>query len=647
VRWLRSIPEQATDVNTVGRFVELFFDLLILALVWVYVRRQSGQWLHRAISATQKRDVSRFGFGYRPRYVNDREIEPVARFATDAAGAFVLHRLLLSRSEILAMVALLWVGWALLRSVPAATRILLPLLGPALDPLEAEGDPPPEVITLGERTTKWFLWWWILFTVAAFVAVPLLQADRLLRLVTAADWVVFVLLLIVALAMWTPWIRHFIANLADQSSITLWLSRPVRSKLQRMARSSVGAVYVVVRLVFWALADRGWLARSGTSYALSQLALADAAEELLSTDEQKRIRAIETPPIARTEELEVLGKAFEAWQRERRRGIVAVIGDHGMGKTVFLDQAATMLAETAPEVPVVKLELPVRKRTAGVRDQLSWLTGPLKITVPKNTSRSNLHKAVVEHLEASPPHVFLVDDLHLLLRRAVGGFDVLESARNVIQALADEHFWVITLHRPAWVYVDGASSAMNLAFRERIELPALDAERLGELLVDRTREAGFDPEFHTLLKGRRPHADEEALEHKARKLYWRIVSQASLGNPRVITDYWLASLGAADGAAANGSRRLPVYLFAGHGDDEIESMSDEYLFLLTALVVHDGLRGEDLAEVLNVTPARVRVACQHLESLGIITHEDRRYLVTTHWQPAVARVLDRRNFAHR
>ena len=50
--------------------------------------------------------------------------------------------------------------------------------------------------------------------------------------------------------------------------------------------------------------------------------------------------------------------------------------------------------------------------------------------------------------------------------------------------------------------------------------------------------------------------DEETLEHKAQKLYWRLVSQASLGNPCVVSDFWLRSLGAANGDAENGARDI-------------------------------------------------------------------------------------------
>ncbi len=647
VQWLRSVPERATDLNAVGALIEVSFDLLLLALVWIYLRNQIPRWLSRAVVTVRRKDVSRFGFGRWTRRVGERELDPIARFGTDAVGAFALHRLLLPRTELLALFALGWVGWALLKCIPAAMRLVLPLVGRALDPLEADNELPAEVQALGEATASWFLWWWILSSVAAFVAVPLLQADRLAHLVYVLSSAIFVLLLVLALARWSPWIRQFIANLADQSEISAWLGRAVRSRIRSIVRAGFGSVYILLRLVFWALVDRGWLSRSGTSIAMSQLKLADASTELLGPEECERIRAAEPAQIQRSKELEVLRQAFESWQREQRRGIVAVIGDNGMGKSVFLDQALAVLNATGADVQATKLQLPVQKRSSSLREQLEWLSQPLEITIPKNPSRSALQKAIVGHLESLPPRIFLVDDLHFLLRRTVGGFDALEIARNIIQACADEHFWVLTLHRPAWVYIDGVSAAMKLAFRERIELPALDADQLGDHLIATTRAAGLDPEFRSLLLGRRPQADKETLEHKARRLYWRIVSQASFGNPRVVFDFWLSSLGAANEAAGddNGTRRVPVYLFAGHGDEEVESLSDEYLFLLTALLVHDGLKVDDLAEVLNVAISSVRVACQHLESLGIINDLKRRYVVTPGWQPTVARVLDRRNFA--
>lgn len=643
VRWLRSVPERATDLNAMGEFIEVSFDLLLLALFWIYLRNQAPRWLSRASANIGGKDASRFGLGRWPRRVDERELEAVARYGADALGAFALYRLVLPRSEFLALFALIWMGSALLRCIPAAIRLLLPLGGRALDPLEADTELPAEIKALGESTASWFLWWWILSSVTAFIAVPLLQADTLARLIYFLSFTILVLLIVLALARWSPWTRQFIANLADQSAVSTWLARPVRSRIRQIFLSACGNIYILLRLVFWALVDRGWLSRSGANIAVSQLKLADGDSELLASEERERIRATEPVHIQRAEQLDVLVKAFESWKRERRRGIVAVIGNSGMGKTVFLEQALAALTALQSDVPVSKLELPVQKRSSSLRERLKWLTQSLELEIPKNASRATLEKTIVQHLESLPPRVFLVDDLHFLLRRTVDGFETLEIARNIIQACADEHFWVLTLHRPAWVYIDGASAAMKLAFRERIELPGLDADQLGEHLVEATRSVGLDPEFRSLLLGKRPQADQDTLEHKARRLYWRIVSQQSLGNPRVMSEFWLSGLGVAT-AATGGMRQVPVYLFTGHGDNEVDGLSDEYLFLLTALIVHDGLSVDDLAEVLNTMSSRVRVACQHLESLGIIGEANRGYVIAPGWQPTVARVLDRRNF---
>lgn len=135
-------------------------------------------------------------------------------------------------------------------------------------------------------------------------------------------------------------------------------------------------------------------------------------------------------------------------------------------------------------------------------------------------------------------------------------------------------------------------------------------------------------------------------------MYWRILWRASLGNPLVALEYWLSSLGPPTGnggtavESEDGLVPIPVYLFRHHGDADVEKMTDEDLFLLTALVVHDGLKLEDLSEVLNVPAPRVRVTCRQLESLGVVTQDGSRYLLAPSWQPGVLRVLGQRGFAH-
>jgi len=646
LRYVRTIPDRMFDLNALWQWLTVSFDLLILVIAWVYLRKASARWLRRRIDALRKKQLSRFGWQEAPRYIQDREIAAMARYGIASMGALVLHYLLVPRSTVLAFFALVWMSWALLKFVPKAVRITAVVSTGILDPLGRVNAQTAEEEAMAVRTASWFLWWWILTSLAAVATVPLLQADAMRQLVRITSAMALAMVVLVSLAGWAPRIRTFIQDLADQSFATEWLGRPSRSRIYRIVRAGCGALFIGARVVFWLLVDRGWLSRSGTELVVSQFKLVDAGTELLSREGRARIEAAEAPWIERDTELDALMSASVAWHRDRRLGVVAIIGDHGMGKTSFLEAARGRL-ESEMDLPVTRLQVPARARSKSFRDQLEWLTTPLNVDVPKNSNRAAIQKLLVETLESQPPTIFIIDDVHLLLRRVVGGFDLLEAVAGIVQACSDEHFWVLGLHRPAWSYIDGVSDNARLVFRQRIELPGLDANALESTLTARTRNAGYEPAFDKLLQRSQGRADDDKTAAKARSMYWRIVTQASQGNPDVALDFWLSSLGSAVPADNGELATVPVYLALGHADTEVEKLSDHYLFLLTALVVHDGLKLADLADVLNLPVAETRSACQTLQSLNILEHQRTRFIIAPVWQPAVLRVLDRKNFAHR
>ena len=307
---------------------------------------------------------------------------------------------------------------------------------------------------------------------------------------------------------------------------------------------------------------------------------------------------------------------------------------------------------------IARLRLPPRKRQGSLRASLGWLVEPFDLQLAKGTQRGEVENRVHEQLEALPPQVIMVDDVHYLLRRTVGGFESITSVLNIIQACSDVHFWVVSLHRPAWRYVEGVSSSVHL-FRDHIQLCELGPEQLSETLLARTEAAGLEARFDDLVNRRTAGDDEVKARKRATAAYWRILAETSLGNPQVALQFWLSSLGPLNGSGneddgrlpgdtgANGKRPIRVHNFLGPSKEEVEKMSDDYLFVLTALVVHDGLGLEDLADVLNVPGKQLAVTCQHLESLGMLERTRRTYSISPRWQPVVLRCLDQRNFAHR
>ena len=78
----------------------------------------------------------------------------------------------------------------------------------------------------------------------------------------------------------------------------------------------------------------------------------------------------------------------------------------------------------------------------------------------------------------------------------------------------------------------------------------------------------------------------------------------------------------------------------------IDTLGDEDLFLLTALVTHAGLSLSALSEVLNRPETRVRSACRRLETHGILVGNEQEtwFDVADLVHPTAVRVLNQRAF---
>ena len=117
----------------------------------------------------------------------------------------------------------------------------------------------------------------------------------------------------------------------------------------------------------------------------------------------------------------------------------------------------------------------------------------------------------------------------------------------------------------------------------------------------------------------------------------------SQGNPTVAARIWVDCLspGAEAGDADVGIPRTP-------DSDERESLSDDALFTLTAIILHEDIEVQELSLVLNLSDVRVRAICRGLEQARLITTTDaNRYKVRLNWLPATERHLRRRSFLHK
>ena len=198
--------------------------------------------------------------------------------------------------------------------------------------------------------------------------------------------------------------------------------------------------------------------------------------------------------------------------------------------------------------------------------------------------------------------------------------------------------WVFALDEVIWQFFERARGARPL-FDDVIHLDNWTEDGIARLLKRRSTAAGIDPKFDRLLVQLPDDADDidryEALV-RAETNYYRLLWDYSDGNPGVALHFWRASLAVADDETW-------VRLFTPPSVDTIESLPDEAIFVLRAVVQLEVASIDDIIAATMLPASRVRDALRFAVSRDWLTKEDTRYRVCWDWFRAITNVLHRRH----
>jgi hypothetical protein len=310
--------------------------------------------------------------------------------------------------------------------------------------------------------------------------------------------------------------------------------------------------------------------------------------------------------------------------RERRGGIVALVGERGMGKTSALRRIRGGAADC------LFLDTPVRGGVAGLCPSLARALGCAELTLDE----------AARTLDASTVHHgILLDDIHHFVHPIVGGLADFDALLAVASHHSKRTTWVFTLDDVIWQFLERSRGARPL-FDEVVRLVPWREEEIVGLLRSRTAEAGLAPTFVHLLERQAAGADEidvqEALARREAD-YYRLLWDYAFGNPSVALHMWRRSLGVDNqGAAA-------VRLFAGMDTSDFERLPDKAVFVLRAVLQLAPARPEDIARATMLRPVDVSDALRYAAARGYLEEVDGRYRVTWTWFRAITVFLQRRH----
>jgi GTPase SAR1 family protein len=238
-----------------------------------------------------------------------------------------------------------------------------------------------------------------------------------------------------------------------------------------------------------------------------------------------------------------------------------------------------------------------------------------------------------------PKTVIFLDESQNFFLAKSGGFEAYHDLIDLVNLDTDNIYWVFSFNFYSWIYLDRAFGRKQF-FRHVFHLKGWPDDKIKELIQKRHKESKYRLSFDSLITATK--AEEEvdryaSIEAKFYKLLWELSS----GNPRSALFLWLSAL------RAKGENDLHVNIPKLPSLDIMGDLTDETLFALAKILMHENLTNRELVDTSNLPSGLIRNALKvGLEKDLLFKDNRNRYLLSSIHQYNVIRFLKSKNFIY-
>ena len=280
--------------------------------------------------------------------------------------------------------------------------------------------------------------------------------------------------------------------------------------------------------------------------------------------------------VGRDFEYRALRAALDRWRKGSPTAVL-LTGARGSGRTSLIDR---LLRHLPPGVGVARAHL-----TGQVTSERALLR---ELGAGLGFKRLTSSKRLTEHLLTHPqPLVFVVEPLSRLHRRSRDGLEALRTLRRLVSATAHRVLWVVAAD-PVALNAVKPLVAIDTAFTEVIDLPALRPEMVEALITARHRASGYKIRYQEPASGFVAQAE-------LRTRFFEVLTERAHGMPLLCVYEWLRSLRFdAQGQAVVVESPKPLELAY------VDQLTEADLLLVAQVHIHAGLTPSDAAKVASV-----------------------------------------------
>lgn len=335
----------------------------------------------------------------------------------------------------------------------------------------------------------------------------------------------------------------------------------------------------------------------------------------------------------RKKEIDRISEAFANWQAGRYAPTV-IIGETGSGITSLLN---LYVKNHLADQPLFRYEV---AQSVYREEDLCEMLGLAFAERPFSNKEDMLDWFNL--LENRP--VIILEGLQRLFLRTIHGFGAIRLFAELISATNKRVFWITSCNLYGWQYLDKTMRFSDF-FGYLIELQSLAEQEVVEVILRRHVASGYNLRFELpesvksdkkLVKLSGETNQQKYLKEK----YFSALNSFARSNIAISMLLWLRSAREVKGS------EITIALPKGLDASFIKTLSREKLFLLHALLLHDGLSDAQLASVLNFSSTKTRLLIIQLYDDGVIVMKNGYYSVNPLLYRQVVSTLRDANLIH-
>lgn len=336
--------------------------------------------------------------------------------------------------------------------------------------------------------------------------------------------------------------------------------------------------------------------------------------------------------FGRETELSQLNKALTNWEKEKFASTI-IVGEKGSGSTSLINY---FIADKADQHEIIRSS--VLEPISELDSFFNFLSDILKVQKFKSVEE------IIEYLNTLPAKkIIIVENLQRLFLRKVDGFIIMKSFFEIISKTNKNIFWISTCTIYGWVYLDKTIHAFDY-FGYVVYLTKLDEEQITNLVSKRHRVSGYNIKYEadesTLKSKSFKKLTEEEKQPYLMKKYFTELNNFAQGNISLALIFWLRSAKEiVDDEIKIGSPPDLDYSF-------LVNLSNDKIFVLSALLIHDGLHEEDHSQIFSIPLNKSRLLFLLMHDDGIIVKQNDLFIINPLLYRQIVGLLKSKNIIH-